>query len=263
MEYAVEGGRIVPRNSVHIPLDHPGFLFGYGVYEVMPVVNGDLCDWKAHYLRIERSADLLGFELPEGRTAWEELADELVSRNRVNNGRLKIHVLGGTDPVVYMLTLPPWPIPADAPVHGVSCITFRGTRFLPEVKSTSLLVNYMAGEAARKAGAFEALLLNEHGELTEGSRTNFYLFAGRRVVTADHDILLGITRSAVLEAATALGFEINYRKITLDEVSAHDFDCLGVSSSSIGIVPVRSVNGVDVPFYVSHLRSIREHMRAH
>jgi branched-subunit amino acid aminotransferase/4-amino-4-deoxychorismate lyase len=261
VSWAVFAGDIVPIDEVRIPLDHPGFLFGYGVYEVIPVVAGSLRDWDEHYERIKRSAALLRFSLPPDHPGWHDRSRELILRNGLEHGRLKIHVLGGPDPMAYILTLPPWTVPDGALDRGVDCITFEGTRFLPEVKSTSLLVNYMAGEAAKRENAFEALLVNHRREVTEGSRTNLYLFRAHELVTANRDILMGITRESVIDSATKLGLQILFRQITLSELEAQAFDCLGISSSSIGLVPVRSVDGRAVPFETGHLRRVGAEMR--
>ena len=130
-------------------------------------------------------------------------------------------------------------------MEGVDCTLSEGERFLPNYKTSNLLLSYLALEDAEEKGAFEALLVNRHGYITEGTRSNFYALKGNRLYTApDRDVLLGVTRIGVMEAARVMNVEVVYEPVYVKDV--YDYDSLFISSTSMKAMPIRSINGVSV-----------------
>ena len=126
---------------------------------------------------------------------------------------------------------------------GVKAITYSGERFLPQAKTSNLLMQYMAKEEAARHGAFEALLVNRSGLITEGTRTNFYIINGNRLITApDSDVLSGITRISVIEAASQLGLDIEYRAVSVKE--AYGAESAFISSTSMAALPLSAIDSV-------------------
>ena len=103
-------------------------------------------------------------------------------------------------------------------------------------------MQYIALEEAKSRGSFEALLVNRKGQVLEGTRSNFYGIYGSTIYTASDDLVLsGITRISVIRAAEELGFSIIYTPPT--DSNLYMFDSLFISSTSMGAMPVSSVNG--------------------
>ena len=129
--------------------------------------------------------------------------------------------------------------------EGVDCTLYEGERFLPNYKTSNLLLSYLALEDAESKGAFEALFVNRHGYITEGTRSNFYALKGNKLYTApDSDVLLGVTRIGVMEAAKEMGIQVVYEPIYVKDV--YSFDSLFISSTSMKAMSVRSINGKSV-----------------
>lgn len=111
----------------------------------------------------------------------------------------------------------------------------------PHAKTLNMLPSYLAYRDARKAGAHDALLINRHGEITEGTRSNFYTIKERTIFTPpEPEILLGVTRDHVLQLARDHGFEIVEKSISLTTI--REYDGAFLTSTSAKILPIRSVD---------------------
>ena len=166
----------------------------------------------------------------------------LIEHDAISDASCRILIVGGPDPLFFITYSDPEPFPESYYSEGVPAILYYGERFMPEAKTSNLLMQYLAAEEAKRKGAFEALLVNRKGEILEGTRCNVYGLYGKRIYTAaDGAVLSGITRISVLKAAEALGFEIVYTPPT--DTNYHMFDALFLSSTPYGIIPLSSVNG--------------------
>jgi branched-subunit amino acid aminotransferase/4-amino-4-deoxychorismate lyase len=108
-----------------------------------------------------------------------------------------------------------------------------------------MLQSYLAYKQAKESGAYDALLINNKGYITEGTRTNFFCIKDNIIYTpAENEILLGVTRKALLKVAIENGYTVQEEQIRLEDVS--QYDGAFISSTSSKIVPIKSIDGQDM-----------------
>lgn len=231
-------------------LDDADLTQGYGCYEVLKLRSGLAYFAEFHEERLFRSLALLGIvhELKPGflKAAIAALAEA----NSLSDANVKVIVIGRADAPAEcsVLCLPPIYPPADAPTLGVGCLLFIGQRQFPRAKSLSLLLSTVAYRAAAARSCYEALLVNSHRQITEGTRMNlFYAEAeappGSAIYTPPADqVLEGITRRTIMEAMAAAGRPVRERPLSLDEALSGRYAIM-VSSTSNRALPVRSLIG--------------------
>lgn len=226
-------GSLVPAEQAVIPALDRGFLFGDGVYEVIAVIDGLLLEFERHAARLARSLTEVGIRNPLPRDTLLARCRELVLRNGLREGSVYVQVTRGTDskrdfafpadvePTVMMYvsekSLRVNPL-AESGVRVASVPDMRWQR--RDIKSVSLIAQVLAKQAAQGAGAFEALMVDADGVVTEGSSSSALLVdaQGRIVVRPlSREILPGCTRAAVLALAAKRGVAVEERKFTLDE----------------------------------------------
>lgn len=231
-------------------LDDADLTQGYGCYEVLKLRSSLAYFPEFHEERLFRSLALLGIghELKPGflRAAIAALAEA----NGLSDANVKVLVIGRADAPAEcsVLCLPPIYPPADAPTLGVGCLLFMGQRQFPRAKSLSLLLSTVAFRAAAARSCYEALLVNAHRKITEGTRMNLFYAeaeassAGAIYTPPADQLLEGITRRTIMEAMAAAGRPVRERPLGLDEALSGRY-ALMVSSTSNRALPVRSILG--------------------
>jgi D-alanine transaminase len=231
-----------------------GFLFGDGVYEVIPVYGGRLFRLQAHLDRLDRSLAGIHLANPMSLHAWEALLAELVRRNRAGDLSVYLQVTRGVakrdhafptgaPPTVVAMASP---LPQSPLTAGVAAIVARDIRWdLCDIKAITLLPNALLRQRAVEAGAMEAILVR-HGFVTEGAASNVFVVEGERVATPPRSaqLLPGITRDLVLELMAAGGIACEERMVTVDEL--HAASEVWLTSSTREVVPVVRLEGAPV-----------------
>lgn len=255
-------GAYLPMAEAKIsPMDR-GFLFGDGIYEVIPSYGGQMVGFIPHIDRMNNGMAAIGLNFGWSHEQWRAVCDQLMEQNGCGNLGLYLHVSRGADtkrfhaypeniePTVFAFAfeIPPAPIADKTKVTVYKVAISRDLRWERcHIKSTALLGNVMHFQQGYEQGANETLLFNERNELTEASACNAYIVKDGVVVTPplDHQILPGITRYMLLDLLRKEGsIPVEERVVTMDEVL--DADEVWVSSSSKEIVPVVEVDGKPV-----------------
>ncbi|MDX2465549.1 MAG: aminotransferase class IV [Porticoccus sp.] len=260
---------IVFLNDVYLPMAEAkispmdrGFLFGDGIYEVVPSHGGKMIGFLLHIDRMNNGMAAIGLELNWSQTRWKEVCDNLIKKNGAGDLALYLHASRGADtkrfhaypenvePTVFAFAfeIPPAPVADKLKVVGYKVATSRDLRWNRcQIKSTALLGNVMHFQYGYQQGANETLLYNERNELTEASACNAYIVKNGTVITPplDDQILPGITRHILLDLLRKEGsIPVEERVVTMDEV--FDADEVWVTSSSKEVVPVIDVDGKSV-----------------
>ena len=221
---ACVNGRIMPVEQATVSIWDRGFLFGDAVYEVFRMYQGRCWLEDEHLTRLRRSLKELQF--PDlDLTRLMERAYETIQASGILEGTLYIQITRGVAPRSHPFPDPPVPPTEvivvrpfdDRPVSrlretGVAVVTQPDLRWKRcDIKSTNLLANVLAIEQARRAGAFEAVLLDDHGLVTEATHTSLLWVRGGRLegTPEGHEILPGMTRQLVLRLIEKL--EIPFR----------------------------------------------------
>jgi D-alanine transaminase len=233
---AYVNGRYVPHRSALVSIDDRGYQFADSVYEVCEVFHGHLIDEQRHMARLARSLGELGIGSPVSESALKIVLREIIQRNKVFNGYIYIQVTRGVAPRDH--TFPYGARPclivtarsvdpekgerlASQGIHVLTMPDLRWRRV--DIKTTCLLPNVLARQAAKEKGAYEAWLVDDAGMITEGAASNAWIVdQDGTIITraADHSILAGITRATLMEVIKNQGLRLEERSFTLQEARA-------------------------------------------
>ena len=262
MSIAYLDGTYLPIEEARIsPLDR-GFLFGDGVYEVVPSYAGSMVGFAPHIARMQDGLAAVGMTLDWSESDWAELCNRLISENGTGNLGLYLHVSRGADtrrfhafpknvnPTVFAFTfeIAPPPVADKALAHGYHVATAKDLRWRRcHIKSTALLGNVLHFQQGYQSNCDETILYNSNNELTEASACNAFIVKDGVVITPplDNQLLPGITRHIVLDILRKDGvIKVEERVVTMDEVN--NADEVWITSSSKEIAPVTQIDGVPV-----------------
>ena len=255
---AYVNGRFLHHDEAGVHIEDRGLQFADAIYEVCAVLGGRLLDEDEHLDRLERSLREMDMEMPMPRAALKLVMRELARRNRITDGLIYLQITRGayrrdhavpTQPKRPTLILTARPVDPKALAArreaGVSVITRPDERWARcDIKSTALLPNILAKTAARRAGAFEAWLVDRDGLVTEGSSTTAWIVdeAGQVITRSlSRDILPGVTRRVILEAAAQAQIKVIERPFTVAEAGAAREAF--ISAATLGATPVIAIDG--------------------
>src|SRR5215469_4258595 len=258
---AYVNGRYLPHGRAGVHIEDRSLQLGDGIYEVTAIENGRSIDEEEHLDRMERSLREIGMNMPMGRAAMKLVMREMIRRNRVSDGLLYLQVSRGTAkrdhpipdspprPTLIMTARPQDPkLGEKKRREGVGVITRPDQRWARrDIKTVQLLPNLLAKTEARKNGAYEAWFVDKDGFVTEGASTNAWIVDKEgNVVTRQlsNDILPGVTRRVILEAASGAQLKIVERKFSVAE--AREAREAFISSASGAAIPVVAIDGVPV-----------------
>lgn len=255
---AYVNGRYVPHQSAAVHIEDRGYQFADAVYEVCEVRGGKMVDMPRHFARLERSLSELRIRLKMPLPALAMIVREVVRRNRVSYGIVYLQIGRGVARRDH--AFPPDHVSPSLVVtaknlnfarnqamaaKGIAVISRPDERWARvDIKSTSLLPNVLARQAAREQGAYEAWLVDAQGCVTEGAASNAWIVTqDGSIITrsVDGSILSGITRSVVMEVASALQLRVEERAFTLDEARAAS-EAFVTAASQI-VMPVVKIDG--------------------
>jgi D-alanine transaminase len=250
-------GQFMPLEDAKVPVLDRGFIFGDGVYEVVPVYSKVPFRLEEHLARLERSLAAVGIRNPYTREQWRGFIAGLVARQSFEDQAVYFQVTRGVakrdhafpknaEPTVFMMSNPLVP-PAPSQVEaGASAITARDNRWLRcDIKSISLIGNCLLRELSAEAEAVETILFRD-GRLTEASASNVFIVKGGVILSPPKTelILPGITYDVVVELARANALPLEFRDIKEAEVRAADE--IWVTSSSKEVLAVVRLDGATV-----------------
>jgi D-alanine transaminase len=247
-------GQFLPIEQAHVSVLDRGFIFGDGVYEVIPVYSRHAFRLREHLRRLEHSLAGLRLANPYSLDAWEELARELITLNASEDQSLYLQITRGvaprdhafpanTAPTVFMMSNPlttPSSEQCDKGVAAISATDIRWDRC--DIKATALLPNVLLRQLSVDVSAAETVLFRD-GILTEGSASNIFAVE-KGVILAppkDNHMLPGITYDVVLELAAAHDIEVNIGYF--DEARIRAADELWITSSTKEILAITTLDG--------------------
>lgn len=253
---AYVNGAYVPHQSATTHIEDRGYQFADGVYEVVALVAGKLLDLDPHLDRLEYSLNELQIDNPISRPALKHIIQNLLQKNRLQDGMVYLQITRGIAPRYHEFPANVQPTlvitcryvcpakMARVREQGVKLISLPDTRWArPDIKSISLLPNILGKQKALDNGAYEAILINRNGHITETNSTNFWIMPEEGILQthpASNDILNGITRQRLIKLVGSLGVKVRQQPFTLiDALRARE---AFLSSSVSGIVPVVQID---------------------
>jgi len=254
-------GKFMPLEEAYIPVLDRGFIFGDGVYEVIPVYSKHAFRLHEHLKRLQSSLDGIRLNNPHTEAEWTKLITGLVAGNPGDDQYLYLHITRGVakrdhafpqppvKPTVFMMSSPLLPPAPELLARGASAVTAEDNRWLRcDIKAISLLPNVLLRQQAVEAGCAETILIRKGNDatgdfMTEGAASNIFVVKNGTLLAPPKDNLMlpGITYDVVLEIAAANKIPFQVRKIAKSEVL--EADELLLTSSTKEVLPVTTVNG--------------------
>jgi len=257
---AYVNGRYLPQRDASVNVEDRGYQFADGVYEVLHLYDGRCIDEDRHLDRLDRSLRELRLPAPMTRPALRHVLAEVARRNRVLDGLLYMQVTRGvarrdhafpSKPVppavvVTIRRIPPYP--TDVTRWTASAITYPDQRWERcDIKSTALLPNVLARQAAKEQGALEAILVDAEGMVTEGAATSFWIVDKAGVLRTrglDHAILPGCTRDALFALMREEGIEFAESRFSVQEM--REAREAFITSATSFVKPIVKIDGAAV-----------------
>ncbi len=250
-------GKFMPVEEARVPVLDRGFIFGDGVYELIPVYSRVPFRMDEHLARLERSLAAVRIRNPYSRAEWRDIILQLVAKQPFEDQGVYFQVTRGvakrdhafpkdSTPTVFIMANPLVNPPQELVERGASAVTAVDDRWLRcDIKSISLIGNCLLRQASADAGAVETILFRD-GKLTEASASNVFVVRGGVILSPPKSnlILPGITYDVIAEIAQAAGLPLEYRDVSEAEVRGADE--VWVTSSSKEVLAIVTLDGQPV-----------------
>jgi D-alanine transaminase len=250
-------GKFLPIEEAKIPVLDRGFIFGDGIYELVPVYSRVPFRLDEHLSRLERSLSETGIRNPYSRAQWREIIFKLIDSQAFDDQGVYFQVTRGVakrdhafpknvEPTVFMMSNPLVNPPKELVEKGGSAVSAKDNRWLRcDIKSISLVGNCLLRQLSAESGASETILFRD-GRLTEASASNVFIVKRGTIQSPPKGnlILPGITYDVVAELARGNAMPIEFRDVTEAEVRGADE--IWVTSSSKEVFPIVTLDGAKV-----------------
>ncbi len=250
-------GRFLPLEEARVPVLDRGFIFGDGVYEVIPTYSRHPFRLREHLERLQQSLHGIRLKSPHTLEQWEALVIELIERNSLQDQSVYLQVTRGpaprdqafpkqVTPTVFLMCMELVTPSRDLVQHGASAVSARDIRWdRCDLKVISLLPNVLLRQMSADVGAAETIMFRD-GILTEGSASNIFAVENGIILTPpkDNHVLPGITYDVVLELAAGEGIRVEFGHF--EEARIRRADELWCTSSTKEILAIVELDGQPV-----------------
>ncbi|MFZ6751999.1 D-amino acid aminotransferase [Undibacterium sp. Dicai25W] len=259
-------GALTPLSEAKIPVLDRGFIFGDGIYEVIPVYARKMFRAEQHLARLFRSLNAIGITNPHSKEEWFSLINQVMAAHEADDQMVYIQITRGVakrahafpkeaTPTVFIMTNPIVLPTAAAREQGVACVSMEDKRWLHcEIKSISLLGNVLAAQNAAEHAVTESIQFRDD-YLTEASASNVWIVKNGVMMGPPKDnlILEGIRYGLIQELCAELKIPLEARRISREEVFAADEVMLSSATKEVlAVVRIDDQtigNGVPGPIY--------------
>jgi len=247
-------GKFLPPEQARVSVFDRGFIFGDGVYEVIPVFGGRLFRLPHHLARLDASLAAIRLRNPHTTEEWKTIFTRLMAEHGTSDQSIYLQITRGVAPRDH--AFPPDPVPtvfvyaqplkyppAEQLTQGVMAVTTDDIRWQRcDIKAIALLANALLRQQAIEQGAVEAILLRD-GVVTEGAASNIFIVSGDCLVTPPKGpyILPGITRDLVVEIARTKKIACEEKAVGIEALRTADE--VWLTSSTKEILPITRIDG--------------------
>ncbi|WP_096023692.1 D-amino acid aminotransferase [Campylobacter lanienae] len=272
MQKVFLNGEFIDKDSAKISIFDRGFIFGDGIYEVVPVINSIIVEKDGFWDRFQRSLNEISLNLPYTNDEFESILNNLIEINSLKEGGLYIQItrgvaprdfsfVKGVKPTIMAFAFSDSVLGHPAAKSGITIISTPDIRWKRrDIKSISLLGQCYAKNQATIAGADECFMV-EDGYVTEAGSSSAFIIKDGALITKplSNEILPGIRRNRLLNLAKQIGLQIQERKFSMDEVYNAD-ECF-ISAATIILLPVikadgKAINGGKIGPFTTKLREL-------
>jgi len=252
-------GKFYPKEEAKVSVFDHGYLYGDGIYETLRAYGGMVFKLDEHIGRLQRSAFAMELKLPLGANGFNKAVNDTIKENGLSEAYVRITVSRGPgeigldpelcpEPTVVIIAKEFKEYPPEMYAKGVKVAVVQTRRNHPEclnpaIKSTNFLNNIFAKMEAKRAGAYEGIMLNHAGFVAEGTISNVFMVRRGELVTppAIEGILVGVTREVVVKLAGGLGITVSEEPFT--EVQMRQADEVFLTNTTMEVMPVTTVDG--------------------
>ena len=247
-------GKFLPPDQARVSVFDRGFIFGDGVYEVIPVFGGRLFRLPHHLARLEASLAAIRLRNPHTAEEWKTIFTRLMAEHGTSDQSIYLQITRGVaprdhafppniTPTVFAYSQPLKYPPVEQLVQGIAAITTADIRWQRcDIKAIALLANALLRQQAIEQGAVEAILVRD-SVVTEGAASNIFVVSGDRLVTPPKGpyILPGITRDLVVEIARTNKIACEEKPVGIEALRTAAE--VWLTSSTKEILPITRIDG--------------------
>ena len=254
-------GKFVPKNEARTSVYDHGFLYGDGVFEGIRAYNGRIFRCDEHLERMYDSAQTIALKIPLSKDEMKKAIIETLKINKLNDAYIRPIVSRGDGdlgldprkcpkPNIFIIAQEWGSMYGDLYEKGLTAVTVGVRRTAPEalppnLKSMNYLNNSLAKIEANIKGGDEAIMLDLHGNLSEGSRDNIFVVKKNKIITPPTlNNLRGVTRAAAIELAIKAGIPV--AEINMGLFDLYTADEVFVTGTAAEIAPVTKIDGREI-----------------
>ncbi len=251
--FSYTNGKFIPSYKAKISINDRSIHFSDAVYEVVTVYNYRMLFWKEHIERLKFSLDSIDIKFKLSFQSLLIKCEELIKKNFLREGIIYIHISRGvakrnhnwSDNISPSLIIS-CSHKKTFNIHAkkIALITHRDIRWDNcHIKTVSLLPNVLLKQKALKKNAFECLMLDDHGYVTEATTSNIWILKNNMLITTPltSNILAGVTRKKLIEVAKTLKIQVCEKKFK--EFDVYNADSVFITNSSTIILEANKLNG--------------------
>jgi branched-subunit amino acid aminotransferase/4-amino-4-deoxychorismate lyase len=233
--------QLTPINQCPIPVQSEGFMYGYGLFETVKVLNAQPCLLKEHIHRLNQGCKILDLKQPYPLSTLKTSIQNLLKANHINNGVLKILCFKNKNRSELLITTKHKTYPNTKAYSVCFCTTPRTPSALTQLKTMNYLENILAQKQAKEQGSHEILFLNQNQFLCEGAISNLFFVKDHVIHTPSIQcgLLPGIIRAEIIRLAKTNNLKLQTGKYTKTDLFNADETFL--TNSLIGIMPISKI----------------------
>ena len=248
LDYFSKNGEILPIEQAVIPVRNIEYSYGYGVYEAIKIRNNKAFHLEDHVERLFHSAKIVAVDHELSYETILDYCQKLIEKLEPSSFNLKILLIGAREPKDCLLFITPsMPLfpRRDYYKKGVRTISKQFERLFPQAKTLNMLGSYLAYTVARKKDCYDALLIDNDGNILEGTRCNFFAMRGKTIISPPYEkILDGITRRNLLKLVSDNGFGYLEENIPFQDLSS--YDSFFLTSTSSKVLPISKIDDQEI-----------------
>lgn len=226
------------------------------IYEVLRVVKGKPLFLKEHINRMEKSFELINKSFPYSYDKINEYLNRVIEANDKVEGNIKITYSTLTEAMKIYYIKHNYPS-KELYKNGVKTILYHGERQNPNAKIVDKVFREAVNSEIARANAYEAILVDRNGYITEGSKSNIFIIKDNKLITARaKDVLKGVTRDKIITLAKNNGIEV--QEVEMKYTELVNVNSMFISGTSPKILPIRQVDDIELDVSNSILRLLME-----
>lgn len=213
------------------------------IYEVIRVIKRNPAFLYEHYNRFANSIKLSNIDYNIKFEDFKSSIMLLINNNNFENCNIRVSFDMKDVPLLAMYFIKSFYPDRNFYENGIHTVTIVKERENPNIKKNTVTYRDEIDKVLKEQNAFEAILVNHDETISEGSKSNVFFVKNNSLITArDEDILLGVTRSKVIEIAEKIGIKVEKRKINVNEIN--NFDAAFITGTSNNVLPIRTINAI-------------------